>query len=747
MRRWLTLWLGIVLGILGLLPVAVAAATGTAKWSTTSLPNPPLRQGQLTGISCTSTSACVGSGFFQSASGNIAPMAEALTKSGWSAAAAPAPGGSVFAQLLAISCHGTDCEAVGMSSSSSGKISALAERWNGSSWSTQSVPSPKGTASTTLTGVSCTSSTACIAVGYSTKSGSDATMAAAFNGKSWALQTTPNPLSPDRLNAVSCSGSSSCVAVGSSGSGLTVSTVALQWNGSKWASIRPQNPAGSPYSELLGVSCTGTTCMAVGDSYPTGFATESSLAEQWKSGAWTILSSPDPGTYDNQLNGVSCKSASDCTAVGQFDYSGSYLGRPLAVAWNGTGMTAETVPEATGVHISSLHGVSCPTSSACVAGGTNQLTNSLGEQQVFVAALSGTTWSSPASPSPLGSESAELAGISCGAATSCETVGFATNGTTGELLAEHLSGTTWTIQSTSSLRDFVGYGVGCFGSICLAVGSDNIRGTPDAAEWNGKRWSSVKVSLPSGATEVVLSGVSCASSSNCEVVGSADIGDSNRAFAAVWTGGTSLVNKFVPTPTSSETSALFGVSCASKSWCAAVGFWDDRGHSVDLAEHWNGSSWSVVTTPNPSGGAEMQLNAVSCTSASFCEAAGQYADLEDLQHPLALGWNGHSWKVQTAPEPSRAGHSGLLGVSCTGTTCMAVGHFNATSGAEEMLAEAFRSDAWSVVGSPSEPVGVTQAPAAIACTSATNCLAVGLRGNSADGGAWATQVTYAARYS
>jgi hypothetical protein len=143
-RRWLTLWLGIVLGILGLLPVAVAAATGTAKWSTTSLPNPPLRQGQLTGISCTSTSACVGSGFFQSASGNIAPMAEALTKSGWSAAAAPAPGGSVFAQLLAISCHGTDCEAVGMSSSSSGKISALAERWNGSSWSTQSVPSPKG---------------------------------------------------------------------------------------------------------------------------------------------------------------------------------------------------------------------------------------------------------------------------------------------------------------------------------------------------------------------------------------------------------------------------------------------------------------------------------------------------------------------------------------------------------------------------------------------------------------------------
>ena len=254
---------------------------------------------------------------------------------------------------------------------------------------------------------------------------------------------------------------------------------------------------------------------------------------------------------------------------------------------------------------------------------------------------------------------------------------------------------TWTIQSTSSLHEFVGHGVSCSGSTCLAVGSDNLRGTPDAAEWNGKRWSSVKVSLPPGATEAVLSAVSCTSSSACEVVGNAEIDGTDQSFAAAWTGGGSLVNKSVPAASGSEASGLAGVSCVSKSWCVAVGFSDDGGSSVDLAEHWNGSSWSVVKAPNPSGGAEMQPNTVSCTSTSFCEAAGEYRDFADLQHPLALGWNGKLWKVQTAPEPSGAAHSTLLGVSCTGTTCMAVGDFNATSGAEEMLAVRLHSGAWS----------------------------------------------------
>ena len=40
-----------------------------------------------------------------------------------------------------------------------------------------------------------------------------------------------------------------------------------------------------------------------------------------------------------------------------------------------------------------------------------------------------------------------------------------------------------------------------------------------------------------------------------------------------------------------------------------------------LAEQWNGSDWSMVTTPNPSA-SQNDLNSVACTSAANCWAVG-----------------------------------------------------------------------------------------------------------------------------
>jgi hypothetical protein len=42
-----------------------------------------------------------------------------------------------------------------------------------------------------------------------------------------------------------------------------------------------------------------------------------------------------------------------------------------------------------------------------------------------------------------------------------------------------------------------------------------------------------------------------------------------------------------------------------------------------LVESWDGSSWSVVPTPNP-GAADHVLNGVSCVSPGFCMAAGGF---------------------------------------------------------------------------------------------------------------------------
>jgi len=43
---------------------------------------------------------------------------------------------------------------------------------------------------------------------------------------------------------------------------------------------------------------------------------------------------------------------------------------------------------------------------------------------------------------------------------------------------------------------------------------------------------------------------------------------------------------------------------------------------VTLAEDWNGTSWAIQSTPNPTGAAISYLDAVSCPTASSCVAVG-----------------------------------------------------------------------------------------------------------------------------
>jgi hypothetical protein len=99
-------------------------------------------------------------------------------------------------------------------------VGAYSAAWNGTAWTAQAVlPVPSGASSVTPTGVSCTSATACTAVGFSRESGSpdaELTLAEAWNGTSWSVQDTPNPAAnSNALEGVSCVTAGSCVAVGS----------------------------------------------------------------------------------------------------------------------------------------------------------------------------------------------------------------------------------------------------------------------------------------------------------------------------------------------------------------------------------------------------------------------------------------------------------------------------------------------------------------------------------------------------
>src|SRR5205085_6195448 len=77
-----------------------------------------------------------------------------------------------------------------------------------------------------------------------------------------------------------------------------------------------------------------------------------------------------------------------------------------------------------------------------------------------------------------------------------------------------------------------------------------------------------------------------------------------------------------------QTNYLNGTTCVSASDCWAVGYYNNgsggSGAAQTLIEHWNGTSWAIVFSPNTSATQTNYLNSVTCTSAVNCWAAGYY---------------------------------------------------------------------------------------------------------------------------
>jgi len=95
-------------------------------------------------------------------------------------------------------------------------------------------------------------------------------------------------------------------------------------------------------------------------------------------------------------------------------------------------------------------------------------------------------------------------------------------------------------------------------------------------------------------------------------------------------------------------------------------------HPTAVIEHWDGTSWTVVPSPNPNPQGNNGLGAVAAVSASDVWAAGR-----QLLGPFTEHWNGKSWDIVNTP----AGVSffGAMAAS-SGGTVLAVGQGTDGSG-------------------------------------------------------------------
>ena len=386
-------------------------------------------------MSCTAaaTTACTAVG-----NANGLTVAEQWNGTTWALQPTPIP--AYGSGLFAVSCTAAAaCTAVGQSNGPT-----LAERWNGTSWAVQLTPTPAGPANRALSGVSCTTATTCIAVGdYTNASGTQVTLAEAWDGSSWALQTTPNPpgLASSTLSSVSCTTATDCSAVGYSFTSAHAQLpLAEQWDGTTWAVQTTPNPSGA--GVLSGVACTATTvCTAVGHSVNSTGGTGVPLAEQWNGKLWTVQPTPTPtGTPDSTLLGVSCTAATACTAVGYYNSSGTNV--PLAERWDGNAWALQPVPNPNPSGV--LSAVSCTAATACTAIG-----DYIDEGGTLAEQWNGSSWAIQPTPNPTGSVLSSLSSVSCTAVTTCTAVGSSFNGSGPyTILAEQWNGTAWAVQPT-----------------------------------------------------------------------------------------------------------------------------------------------------------------------------------------------------------------------------------------------------------------------------------------------------------
>jgi hypothetical protein len=283
-------------------------------------------------------------------SGGFFPLAEQWDGNSWTIVPAHFPSGGGFTGLTGVSCTATNaCTAVGTYVAGA-TTTMFAERWNGSSWSLQSTATPTGNVKGSwLNGVACTGASACFAVGYYQVSSPfgvlSPPLAEPWNGTSWSVGTAVSPTNSlsAGLDAVSCSSSNACTAVGAVSSATHGPQAGAQrWNGSTWSLQAPVNPFGSDQHSFWGVSCPSTnSCTAVGNHAPIG-GSIGSLAEQWNGSGWSNKATPAiSGSTLTDLLGVSCTSSSACMAVGYYYLPAAQSTFTLAERWNGSSWTTQ----------------------------------------------------------------------------------------------------------------------------------------------------------------------------------------------------------------------------------------------------------------------------------------------------------------------------------------------------------------------------------------------------------------------
>ena len=326
---------------------------------------------------------------------------------------------------------------------------------------------------------------------------------------------------------------------------------------------------------------------------------------------WKVVASPNAGTQANSLSSVDAVADNDLWAVGWAWNNRLFAYRTVIEHWNGVSWSIVRSPNATnGYNLLNGVGVAAANDVWTVGQAANGNT-----YNTLVERWNGAAWSIVPSPNVTGSSSV-LTAISVVSANDIWAVGYSTdNNFDNHSLTMHWNGAAWSIVSSPTVDDDILFSVDAVASNDVwAVGRSRPGGGEDRTltlHWNGSAWN------------------------------------------------------IVPSPNdSTNDNDLFGVATVASNDVWAVG---NAGSLKTLAIHWDGASWSVVATAalDPNDTNPVLVGIVALSSDNIWTAGQFIVPLEgSAQHTLTENWDGSSWSVVPSPN-ARNSNNRLHGIAAT----------------------------------------------------------------------------------